>query len=288
MNRPPRRTKARCLNKHTSKANGVFTSRGYLYQILIFPQKFSLVSFVSIYVTGYVESWPPLSWKNTKKSWLPTVILTFFLQIIPLVPGHCTPKRHTWGWGLGVTSWPRGGQESACGEVVFKVATFGETQENSLGVLFFPVQFSCSVVSNSLQTHGPQHTRPPCPSPTPRAYSNSCPLSLWCHPAISSSVVPFSSLLQPFPASGSFQMSQFFTSGGQSIGTPASASVLPVNIQDWFPFRFNGWISLQSKGVSVFSNTTVQKHQFFDTQLSFMVQLTYPHMTMGKTIALTK
>ena len=130
-------------------------------------------------------------------------------------------------------------------------------------------QFSCSVVSNSLQLHGMQHARPPCPSPTPRVYSNSCPLRQWCHPTISSSFVPFSSHLQSFPASGFFQMSQFFTSGGQSIGVSASTSALPVNMQDWFPLGWKGWISLQSKGLSrVFFNTTVQKHQFFSTQLS--------------------
>ena len=126
------------------------------------------------------------------------------------------------------------------------------------------VQFRRSVVSNSLRPHGLQHARPPCPLPTPRVYSNSCPLSQWCHPTISSSVVPFSSCPQSFPASGPFQISQFFTSGGQSIGVLASSSVLPMNIQDWFPLGWTGWISLQSKGLSrVFSNTTVQKHQFF-------------------------
>ena len=131
------------------------------------------------------------------------------------------------------------------------------------------VQFSHSVVSNSLWPHRLQHARPPCLSPTPRVYSNSCPSSWWCHPTISSSVVPFSSRLQSFPASGSFQMSQFFTSGGQSNGVSASASVLPMNIQDWFPLGWTNWISLQSKGPSrVFSNTTVQKHQFFTTQIS--------------------
>ena len=137
-------------------------------------------------------------------------------------------------------------------------------------LLFSPsVQFSHSVVSNSLWPHGLQHTRPPCPSPTPGVYSNSCPLSQWCHPIISSSVVPFSSCLLSFPESGSFQMSQFFTSSGQSIGVSASASVIPMNIQDWFPLELTGWISLMSKGLSrVFSNTTVQKHQFFCTQLS--------------------
>ena len=128
---------------------------------------------------------------------------------------------------------------------------------------FSSVQFSRSVVSDSLRLHGLQHARPPCPSPTPGVYTNSCPLSWWCHPTISSSVVPFSSCLQSFPASGSFQMNQLFTSGGQSIGASASTSVLPMNIQDWFPLGCTGWIFLQSKGLSrAFSKTTVQKHQF--------------------------
>ena len=130
-------------------------------------------------------------------------------------------------------------------------------------------QLSCSVVSNSLWPHGLQHTRPPCPSPTPRVYLNWCPLSQWCHPTISSSVVPFSSCPPSFPASGSFQMSQLFISGDQSIGVSASTSVLPMNTQDWSPLGWTGWISLQSKGLSiVFSNTTVQKHQFFGAQPS--------------------
>ena len=131
------------------------------------------------------------------------------------------------------------------------------------------VQFSHSVVSNSLWPHGLQYTRLPCLSPTPGVYSNSCPSHRWCHPTISSSVIPFFSCLPSFPASGSFPMSSFFASGGQSIGVSASASVLPMNIQDWFPLGWTGRISLQSKGLSrVFSNTTVQKHQFFGTQLS--------------------
>ena len=130
------------------------------------------------------------------------------------------------------------------------------------------VQFSRSVISDSLRPHGPQHPRPPCPSQTPGVYPNPCPLSRWCHPTISSSVVPFSSCPQSFPASGSFPMSQLFAPGGQSIGVSASTSVLPMNTQDW-PLGWTGWISLQSKGLSrVFSNTTVQKHQFFSTQLS--------------------
>ena len=133
-------------------------------------------------------------------------------------------------------------------------------------VLLSSVQFSRSVMSDSLWPHELQHTRPSCPSPTPGVYLNSCPLSRWRHPAISSSVIPFSSCLQSFPALGSFQMSQFFASGGQSIGVSASASLLPMNIQGWFPLR---WTSLQSKGHSrVFSNTTVQKHQFFGAQPS--------------------
>ena len=131
------------------------------------------------------------------------------------------------------------------------------------------VQFSHSVMSDSLRPHGVQHARLPCPSPTPGIYSNSCPLSWWYHPTISSSVTPFSSCLQSFPTSGSFQMSQLFALGGQSIGVSASASVLPMNIQDWFPLGWTGWIFLQSKGLSrVFSNTTVQKYQFFGAQLS--------------------
>ena len=124
-------------------------------------------------------------------------------------------------------------------------------------------------MSDSLQPHGLQLTRPPCPSPTPRAYPNSCPSSWWSHPTISSSVIPFSSHLQYFPASGFFPMSQFFALGGQSIGVSTLASVLPMNTQDWFPLGWTSWISLLSKGLSrVFSNTTVQKHQFFSAQPS--------------------
>jgi len=130
-------------------------------------------------------------------------------------------------------------------------------------------QFSHLVVSDSLGPQGLQYIRPPCPTPTPGVYLNSCPLTRWCHPTISSSVIPFSSHVQSFPVSGSFQMSQLFSSGGQNIGVSDSTSVLPMNIQDWFPLGWTGWISLHSKGLSrVFSNTTVQKHQFFGTQLS--------------------
>ena len=161
----------------------------------------------------------------------------------------------------------------------------------------------CSVVKSclTLQPHGPQHARPPCPLSTPGACSDSCPSSRWCHPTISPSVVPFSSHLQSFPASGSFQMSQFFPSGGQSIGVSASASVLPMNIQDWFPLGWIGWISLQSKGFSrVFSNTAFLKHRFFSAQPSFwpkshihtwllekpgfflLEKSTHPYITTGK------
>ena len=131
------------------------------------------------------------------------------------------------------------------------------------------VQFSHSVMSNSLWSHELQHARPPCPSSTPGVHPNSCPSSWWCHPAISSSVIPFSSYPQPLPASESFPMSQLFAWGGQSIGVSALASVLPKNTQDWSPLEWTGWISLQSKRLTrIVSNTTVQKHQFFGTQLS--------------------
>ena len=153
------------------------------------------------------------------------------------------------------------------------------------------VQFSHSVMSDSLQPHGLQHARPPCPSQTPAVCSNSCPLSQWYHPIIPSSVVPFASCLQSFQASGSFQMSQFSTSGGQSIGVSASASVLPVNIQDWFPLGWTDWISLQSKGLSrVFS--LLQQHSskasILECSTFFIVQLSHPYMTTGKATALAR
>ena len=144
-----------------------------------------------------------------------------------------------------------------------------EIQIQRDGVEIRSVQFSCSIMSDSLRPHGVQHAWPPCLSPTPGVYSNSCPSSRWCHPTISSSVIPFSSRLQSFPASESFLMSQFFALGGQSIGASASVSVLLMNIQHWFPLGGTGWISLQFKGLSrVFSNTSVQRHQFFGAQLS--------------------
>ena len=131
------------------------------------------------------------------------------------------------------------------------------------------LQFSHSLMSNSLWPHEPHHARPCCPSPSPGVHSNSCPSSQWCHPAISSSVIPFSSCLQSLHASGSFPMSQLFAWGGQNIGVSASSVVLSMNTQDWSPLRWTGWTSLQSKGLSrVFSNTTVQKHQFFSAQFS--------------------
>ena len=162
-----------------------------------------------------------------------------------------------------------------------------------------PLAVSCSHVSVqfssvaqsclTMRPHGLQHARLPCPSPAPGTCSNSCPLSWWYPPTISSSVIPFSSRLQSFSAAGSFQMSQFFASGGKSSRASASASVLPKNIQDWFPSEWTGWISLQPKGLSgVFSNTTVQKHQFFGTQLSLWSNSHIRTWLLGKTIALTR
>ena len=145
--------------------------------------------------------------------------------------------------------------------------------------------------ADSLQPHEPQHTKPPCPSPTLRVYPNSCPLSQWCHLTISSFVIPFSSCPQSFPTSGSFQMSQLFTSGGQNTGVSVSTSVLPMNTQDWSPLGWTGWISLQSKGLSrVFSNTTFQngKKSILWRSVFFIVQHSHPYVTSGKTIALTK
>ena len=150
-----------------------------------------------------------------------------------------------------------------CNSVIIYSMSFSSSFINFLSLYYHISQFSCSVVSDSLWPHDSQHARPPCSSQTPRVYSNPCPSSRWCSPAISSSVVPFSSCPQALPASGSFPMSQLFESGGQSTGVSASASVLPMNTQDWSPLGWTGWISLQSKGLSRgFSNTTVQKHQF--------------------------
>ena len=157
-----------------------------------------------------------------------------------------------------------------CGNCQLHIGIFKmENQQVSLRT-FSSVQFSRSVVSDSLRPHESQHARPPCPSPSPGVHSNSFPLSRWCHPAISSSVIPFSSCPQSLPASESFLMSQLFTWGGQSTGVSALASFLPKKSQGWSPSEWTGWISLQSKGLSrVFSNTTVQKHQFFGTQPSW-------------------
>ena len=149
------------------------------------------------------------------------------------------------------------------------------------------IQFSRSVVSYSLPPHGLQHARPPCPSPTPGVYPHPCPLSQWCHPTISSSVVPSSSHLQSFPAIGSFQMSQLFAIGGQGIGVSASASVLPMNTQDWYPLGWTGWISLQSKTLKSLHHHS-SKASILWCSAFFTVQLSYPYMTTGKTIALTR
>ena len=171
----------------------------------------------------------------------PFYIMRTWILIYEMLAVSCTSEK--WDFGQMSSAWPPN--------------------------TFSSVQFSRSVVSNYLRPHESQHARPPGPSPTPRVYSNSCPSSRWCHPAISSSVIPFSSCPRSLPASGSFPMSQFFASGGQSSGVSASVLVLPMNTQDWSPSGWTGWISLQSKGLSrVFSNTTVQKHQFFGAQLS--------------------
>ena len=143
-------------------------------------------------------------------------------------------------------------------------------------------------MSNSLWPHGLQHVRPPCLSPTPGVYSNSCPLSQWCHPTISSYVIPFSSHLPSFPASGSFPLNQFFASGSQGIGVSASASILPMNIQDWFPLGWTVWISLQSKEFSSLLQHHSSKASIIQCSAFFIVQLSHPYMTTGKTIALTR
>ena len=157
-------------------------------------------------------------------------------------------------------------------------------------LVYSSVQFSSvTQLCPTLQPHESQHARPPCPSPTPRIHSDSCPSSQWCHPDISSSVVPFSSCPQSLPGSESFPMSQLFAWGGQNTGVSALASVLPMNTQDWSPLEWTGWISLQSKGLSrVFSNTTVQKHQFFSAQLSLQSNFHIHTWPLGKTITLPR
>jgi len=203
----------------------------------------------------------------------------------------------TWVWSLGqedplememvtnssILAWRiQGKNGETCWATVYGVTrvrhdSVTKSTKHSKTGLRSSVQFSRSVMSNSLWPHGLQHARPPCSSPTPGAYSNSCPLSQWCHPSISSSVISFSRP-QSFPASGSFPITQFFASGGQSIGVSASTSVFPMNAQDWSPLGWTGWISLQSKGLSrVFSNTTVQKHQFFGLSFLYSSTLTSIH-----------
>ena len=172
-----------------------------------------------------------------------------------------TTNMNSWSSPMWTLSWPR---KTHCPLNTPKILA-----SESLFMLFSSVQFSCSVVSDSLRPHESQHTRPPCPSPTPGVHSDSRPSSQWCHPAISSSVVPFSSCPQSLPASDSFPMSQLFAWGGQSTGVSALASFPPKKSQGWSPSEWTGWISLQSKGLSrVFSNTTVQKHLFFGDQPS--------------------
>ena len=167
------------------------------------------------------------------------------------------------------------------------VRVIHSTTTNSI-FSYHSVHFSRSVMFNSLWPHGLQHARLPCPSPAPTACSNSCPSSWWCHPAISSSVVPFSSCLQSFPASGSFPMSQFFTSDGQNIAASASASVLPMNIQDWFPLGWTGWISLQPKTLKRLLQHHSSKASILQHSPFFIIQFSHLYMTTGKTIALTR
>ena len=178
--------------------------------------------------------------------------------VVKILHFHCSGHGFDSQFGNWDSTWLLGGKKSMFWQNTASVVSCP-----------FSVQFSRSVMSDSLPPYGLQHARSPCPSPIPRACSNSCPSSQWCHPTVSSSVVPFSSCPQSFPESGSFPMIQFFASGGQSTGISASTSVFPVNTQDWSPLGWTGWISLQSKELSrVLSNTTVQKHQFFSVQLS--------------------
>ena len=165
------------------------------------------------------------------------------------------------------------------------ILCFWDRSHSIYGMLLL---FSHSVASDSLWPHGLQHARLPCPSPSPGVCSNSCPLSQWCHTTISSSVSPFSSCPQPFPVLGPFPMSQFFASGGQSIGVSASGSVLPMNIQDWFPLGWTGWISLLSKGLSRVLQHHNSKTSIIRCSAFFMVQLLHPYMTTGKSIAFTR
>ena len=178
-----------------------------------------------------------------------------------LMPRHAGQKRY------GIFLLKTHTHQCCCYQLFHNIQSVASRiQKGSSRVRESSAQFSRSVVSDSLRPHELQHARPPCPSPTPGVYSNSCPSSRWCHPANSSSVIPSSSCPQSLPASGSFPMSQLF---GQSTGVSASASVLPMNTQDWSPLGWAGWISLQSKGLSrVFCNTTVQKHQFSSAQPS--------------------
>ena len=217
-----------------------------------------IINILIIYILYITYLYIERNW-NTK-------VLPVFCSVwsCPLTAG---PRIYQLPTCLSVSILPTWPIEAVQGDQAMQRKEFVKLTE--LGQQFISVQFGHSVVSDSLWPHEPQHARPPCPSPTPRVYPKSCPLSRWCHPTISSSVVPFSPCPQSFPASGSFPMSQLFAWGGQSIRVSASTSVLPMNTQDWSPLEWTGWISLQSKGLSrVFSNTTVQKHQFFCARLS--------------------
>ena len=233
--------------------------------VFLLKLKFSLFScFISIYISPYTKliffiTYSSFSWSS------------FFIKILKKVNGEIVAYNF---YVLHENVFLQHSFFKKDSAIVYHLFFLLCICVNSIPVylLFNSVQFSHSVMSDSSWPHGPQHTRPHCPSPTPRVHSNSCPLSQWWHPTISSSTIPFSSCLQSFPASGFFQMSQLFTSVGQSIGVLASTSVLPMNTQDWSVLRCTVWISLEFEGLSrVFSNTTVQKHQFFSAQLSLLL-----------------
>ena len=228
---------------------------------------------VKIYAQMYMTLGKPMDY-NLPRFWVNGILQARILEWVAILSSRDLPDL-----GINLSS-------LMSSELTGEFFTPG-VPENS-GERFRSVQFSHIVLSDSLRPHGLQHARPPCPSKTPGVYSNSCPLNQWCHPTISSSALPFSSLIQSFPVTGAFQMSQIFTSGGQSIEVSASTSVLPMNIQDWFPWGWTGWNSLQSKGLC---KSLLQHHSSKASILwqssFFIVQLSYPYMTIRKTIALT-
>ena len=254
-----------CLADHKCECCVIqFSSVQSLSRVWLFVTPWTTACQASLSITNSQSSPKPMSIESVMPS--SHLILCCPLLLLPSIPPSirvfsnesalCIRWPTYWSFSFSISP-----SNEHPGLISFRMNWLGHWSEK--------VKWSHSVVSDSLQPQGLQHTSLPCPSPIPQACSNSSPLSWWCHPTVSSSVVPFSSCLQSFPASRSFSMSWSFASGGHSTGVSASASVLPMNIQDWFPLGWTGWISLQSKGLSrVFSNTTVQKHQFFSTQLS--------------------